>query len=99
MLGVSGKNEKIFVDSAYKKVFYNWVKDNIIGLDIEFSAKPPTGKGFVPVKWRWVNQRTFGWLNFFRRHSKDYEKTAKSAEVCIDLKNLTKFFRSIINCN
>ena len=52
------------------------VKDNIIGLDIEFSDKPPTEKGFVPVKWRWVNARTFRWVNFFRRHSKGYKKNS-----------------------
>lgn len=74
---------KVLVNQAYKKVFYQWVENNIIGLDVEFSSKPTFVKGFVPVKWRWVNERAFGWLNFFRRHSKDYEKTTNSAEAWI----------------
>lgn len=82
-LGYLERMRKILVDDAYKKVFYSWVQNNIIGLEVEFASKPPTTKGFVPVKCRWVNERTFGWLNFFRRHSKDYEKTAKSAEAWI----------------
>ncbi len=84
--------QKILVDDAYKKVFYDWVYDNIVGLDVEFASRPPSAKGFVPVKWRWVNERTFAWLGFFRRHAKDYEKTtgrhsANSAEAWILLTN------------
>lgn len=82
-LGYLERMKKVLVDDAYKKVFYDWVQNNIIGLEVEFASKPPTERGFVPVKWRWVNERTFGWLNFFRRHSKDYEKTTKSAEAWI----------------
>ena len=82
-LGYLHRMKKILVDDAYKKIFYTWVEHHIIGLEIEFASKPPTQKGFVPVKWRWVNERTFGWLNFFRRHSKDYERTTKSAEAWI----------------
>ena len=48
-----------------------WKTIYIIGLDVELSSKPPSSKGSVPVKWRWVNERSFAWLNFFRRHSKE----------------------------
>jgi putative transposase len=82
-LGYLDRMKKILVDDAYKKTFSEWVESNIIGLDIEFASRPPSERGFVPVKWRWVNERTFGWLNFFRRHSKDYERTSKSAEAWI----------------
>jgi transposase len=27
----------------------------------------------VLLKWRWIVERTFGWLNLSRRLSKDYE--------------------------
>lgn len=82
-LGYLDRMKKILVDDAYKKTFLEWVESTIVGLEVEFASRPPTEKGFVPVKWRWVNERTFGWLNFFRRHSKDYEKTATSAEAWI----------------
>ena len=83
VLGYLPRMRKVLVDQAYKKVFYQWVENNIVGLEVEISSKPPSAKGFVPVKWRWVNERSFGWLNFFRRHSKDYEKTTNSAEAWI----------------
>ena len=60
-----------------------WVADNVLNLEVEVASKPPSSKGFVPIKWRWVNERTFGWYNFFRRLSKDYEKTTRSAESWI----------------
>ena len=54
-LGYLERMRKILVDEAYKKVFKSWVENNIIGLEIEFAFKSPTDKGFVPVRWRWVN--------------------------------------------
>lgn len=82
-LGYLHRMQKILVDHAYKNIFYEWVTDTIAGLEIEFSAKPPSHQGFIPVKWRWVNERTFSWFNFFRRHAKDYEKTPQSTEAWV----------------
>lgn len=82
-VGYLERMQKILVDDAYKQVFIPWVESHILGLEVEVASRPPTEKGFVPVKWRWVNERTFGWFNFFRRLSKDYEKTAKSAQAWI----------------
>lgn len=83
LLGYLPRLQKILVDQAYKIAFVDWVENNVAGLEVELSSKPPSTKGFVPVKWRWVNERTFAWLNFFRRHSKDYEKTVESSEAWI----------------
>lgn len=83
LLGYLPRLQKILVDQAYKIAFVDWVENNVAGLNVELASKPPSAKGFVPVKWRWVNERSFGWLNFFRRHSKDYEKTAQSSEAWI----------------
>lgn len=32
---------------------------------------------------RWVVERTFGWLNWFRCRSKDYEKLPEMSEAAI----------------
>jgi len=72
--------EKILADAAYEKVFMNWVSENLLGVELEISSKPPDSEGFVPVKWRWVTERAFGMFNFFRRLNKDHEKTTESAE-------------------
>lgn len=74
--------KKILVDKGYEGEFFE-VAEKDIGVLPEVSSKPPTTKGFVPVKWRWVSERTFGWFNFFRRLSKDYEKTVESSETWI----------------
>lgn len=46
---------------------------------VEITQKPETQKGFVPQKGRWQVERSFAWLNFFRRLDKDHEKTIQSA--------------------
>ena len=81
--GYMHRMRKILADDAYKKRFMNWVSENLLGVELEFSSKPPGPDGFVPVKWRWVSERTFGSLNFFRRLDKDHEKTTESSEAWI----------------
>lgn len=49
------------------------------GWTVEVTQKPPSTKGFIPQKGRWQVERSFAWLNFFRRLAKDYEKTVASA--------------------
>lgn len=75
--------KKILADDAYRNIFMDWVSNNVIGAEVEISSRPPSEKGFVPVKWRWVTERTFGIFNFFRRLDKDYEKTVESQEAWI----------------
>ena len=52
---------------------------------------PPGGKplevprGFVPLKWHWIVERTFGWLGRQRRLSKDAECLPETSEAWIYL--------------
>ena len=39
----------------------------------------PAAEGFKLVKWRWIIERTFGWLGRYRRLSKDYEQSPASS--------------------
>jgi len=87
LIGYLHRWKKILADAAYEKVFRNWVSENMLGVELELSSKPPTVKGFVPVKWRWVTEQTFGRFNFFRRLDKDHEKTAHSSEAWVLLQN------------
>lgn len=52
-LGYLDKTQKIVVDDAYKKVFHDWVYNNVVGLEVEFASRLSSEKGFVRVKWRW----------------------------------------------
>ena len=81
--GYMYRMKKILADAAYKKCFIEWVEKNLHGVDVEIASRPPTRDGFVPVKWRWVSERTFGSYNFFRRLDKDHEKTKESSETWI----------------
>ena len=83
LVGYLHRMKKILADAAYQKVFMNWVNENLLGVELEISSKPPSTQGFVPVKWRWVTEQTFARFNFFRRLDKDYEKTVESAEAWI----------------
>ncbi|MCP4418345.1 MAG: transposase, partial [Chloroflexi bacterium] len=42
-------------------------------------------KGFHVLPRRWVVERTFGWLNNYRRLSKDYEELPATSESLIYL--------------
>jgi transposase len=55
------------------------------GYEVEITQKPPTEKGFVPQAGRWQVERIFAWFNFFRRLSKDFEKTVESSVSFIQL--------------
>ena len=81
--GYLHRMKKILADAAYKQRFADWVYTNLLGVDIEISSAPPTNEGFLPIKWRWVTERSFGTFNFFRRLDKDHEKTTKSVKAWV----------------
>jgi transposase len=78
--------KKVLADGTYRGIFENFVKD-VSSATVEISSRPPTEKGFVPIKFRWTVERSFGWFNFFRRLSKDYEKTPESSAAWCFLAN------------
>lgn len=78
--------KKVFADGSYKGSFEDFIKE-LLKAEVEISSRSPTEKGFVPLKVRWVSERTFGWFNFFRRLDKDYEKTIESSAAWILLAN------------
>ena len=78
--------KKAFADGSYKGKFEEFIREGFAA-EVEITSRPPSQKGFVPVKIRWVVERSFGWLNFFRRLSRDYEKTVESSAAWILLAN------------
>lgn len=53
-----------------------WIRDG---------EEAPVADGFRVVKWRWIVERTFGWLGRYRRLSKDYEQSTKSSLAWVRL--------------
>jgi len=44
------------------------------GMELQVIKLPEAKKGFVLLPRRWVVERSFGWLNRFRRLARDYER-------------------------
>ena len=63
---------------AFKNTF---VEFHHIRIDISMQIKEQ--KGFQVIPKCWVVERTFAWLNFSRRVSKDYEIFSRSSECMI----------------
>ena len=73
----------IRADQHYAKTFSEAAQ--WFDLEVEITQKPPSKQGFVPQKGRWQVERSFAWMNFFRRLSKDYERLAESSVAFIQL--------------
>ena len=71
------------VDNAYHGTFEQYIK--LYEWDIEFGQKPGSKKGFVPQSGRWQVERSFAWLNFYRRLTKEFEKTVDSTVSFIQI--------------
>ena len=52
---------------------------------VEGQMPAPVPQGFVVLPWRWIVERTFGWLGRYRRHSKDYEAKPESSLAWIHI--------------
>jgi len=71
----------MFGDNKYNnRTLDRWMARERVGYRLEIRSRPADQEGFVPLKVRWVVERTFAWLGRCRRLSKDYEyETAHSA--------------------
>lgn len=75
--------EVIWADGIYEKLWLiDWVKAEC-GWELQVTKRSDKAKGFQVVPKRWVVERTFGWLNRYRRLSKDYERTLETSEAAI----------------
>ena len=74
----------VWADGAYSGKLIEWVK-TICGWVLEIVKRTDDVKGFKVLPRRWVVERTFGWLNRYRRLAKDYERTPSSSETMIQI--------------
>lgn len=71
--------ELIVADGSYQGGFET--NAGYCGFRVSISQRPESATGFVAQKGRWQVERSFAWLNAYRRLSRDYEKTAEAAET------------------
>jgi putative transposase len=74
----------LWVDGGYTgDAFANWVKALSPKLEVEVVKRSDDVRGFKVLPWRWVVERTFGWLMYHRRLVRDYERTTSSAKAWV----------------
>ncbi len=73
---------KLFADAGYSgapltavMLTFGWILEIVRGVVGQ--------KTFAVQPKRWIVERTFGWLNRYRRLSKDYEELPETSEVMI----------------
>jgi transposase len=84
---LKGKSSRLCIlkaDSGYTDTFVEDIKKQY-GWRVEIVQKPESVRGFVPAGGRWVVERSYGWLNFKRRLSRDFEKSTESSEAMLQL--------------
>lgn len=74
---------KVFVDGGYTGKLIGWAQE-MFGYNVEVVKRNELHKFQVLPK-RWIVERTFAWLNWSRRLSKDYELLHTSAETIIHI--------------
>ena len=75
----------IWADGGYagKLVDWLWCLRKWGKVRLELVSRSAKGKGFQRLPHRWIVERTFGWLNRWRRLSKDYEHLMQTSECTI----------------
>ncbi len=74
--------KKLWGDQHYGGTLATWAKETY-AWELEIIKRPADAAGFVVLPWRWVVERTFGWLGWYRRLSKEYEQLTGVSEACI----------------
>jgi putative transposase len=84
----------VLVDQGYKA----WLVDFVahwFDIAVDIVVKSPSQRGFVVQPQRWKIERTFGWLDWSRILSKEYERTTESSESNIYLASIRFMLRRL----
>lgn len=73
----------IRVDEGYSGKTFAHVVEQVCGKQVTVEVIQRGSKTFEHLPKRWIVERTFGWLNRFRRLSKDYELYPEVSEAMI----------------
>jgi putative transposase len=73
----------------------SWLRVHHRGYEVVVVSRAPGERRFVPLKSRWVVERTFAWLGRYRRLSKDYEHTPSSSAAVVKLAAIHHYLRRL----
>jgi len=66
-----------------------------VGYRVTVVERPAGAVGLVQLPYRWVIERTNAWSGKYRRNSKDYERTASSAEAMVQVSMIHLMLRRL----
>jgi putative transposase len=84
----------VLVDQGYKTWLVEFAK-RWFGIIVDIVQRPPEQHEFVAQPQRWKIERTFGWLDWSRILSKEYERTTESSESDIYLASIRLMLRGL----
>jgi putative transposase len=75
----------VWADGGYSGALIEWVRElrRRRRVRLEIVKRSDTAKGFVALPRRWVVERTFAWLSFHRRLSKDYKALPQTSQTFV----------------
>ncbi len=85
---------KVYADQGYKTWLVAWIA-RWQQFVLELVIKPPEQQGFQVLPKRWKVEQFLGWLNTYRRLSKDYERTTASSQGMILLVSIRLMTRRL----
>ena len=88
--------EAVQADSKYHNhELYRWLRVHHRPYSIVVVSRPEGERRFVPLRSRWVVERTFAWLGRYRRLSRDYEHTTQSSEAVVRISAIHHLLRKL----
>lgn len=87
--------QKLWADGGYSgQPLIDWMRNNF-EIVIEVIARDPNAQGFQVLPRRWVVERTFAWLDHYRRLSKDYELRTSSSEAQVYIASIQTMLKRL----
>jgi putative transposase len=88
--------EEVQADNKYHNYDLDrWLRVHHRGYEVVVVSRQPGERRFVPLKSRWVVERTFAWLGRYRRLSQDYEHTPSSSEAVVKIAAIHHYLRRL----
>jgi putative transposase len=97
LVGRFSRLQLIWADAGYAGQLVEWIGRLFASrrLRIEIVRRNEEEHKFTVVRWRWIVERTFGWLGRCRRLSKDYEALTETSEDWIRLAMISVMVRRL----
>ena len=88
--------EQVQADSRYRSpALDRWLRVHHRGYEVVVVSRGPGERRFVPLRSRWVVERTLAWSGRYRRLSKDYEHTPSSSEAVVQIAAIHHYLRRL----